>query len=223
MDTGDRQTGGPSADGADIRILAVPQHGKLLVRFLGPILGIHTHWARNRAFACIGEDECPTPIHKERVIWKGYAAAEWIAAANQKGWTPCVLEVTENLYHQIGPENHRGETWRLFRHSRTKNKAEVRGTLVRRQDCRGLRTDVDVQKAVRRLYRELRIAFGLDPLFGGPQRLLEFPVEADDLPPVPQQERVQTPEEVAEIRRKLKQAREMFNEPAGNGQAKKGS
>jgi hypothetical protein len=211
----------PSGDRQEVAILTVPEKGKIAVTFLGPIHGIITHWQRNRSVACPGEDLCDGKLHRERKVWKGYAAAEWISPANQKMWTPTVIEVTENLYEYIGTGPVRGQVWRLWRAVVRNRNVEVRGQLCHGRPVAGLRTDIDVFAAVRRLYRTLEIAFDVPPPFGARQRLL--PMACDpNAPALPlgEGQGETKPLTAAEIKTFTDRGRRLIaGEPSGNGKS----
>lgn len=162
---------GPSQESVKIAILTVPDSGQVVVRFCGPVIGIWTHWRQGRSVACVGPGECPPVIHRERTLWKGYAAVEELLMARPRKWRPAVLEVTEGLNEYLTSENPRGEVWQLQRAAVREKRAECRGVLIRNDDPRELRVDIDVETAVKRLYRCLFIAFGMDPPFGQRQVL----------------------------------------------------
>lgn len=220
---GQDRLGADSAPGekVQIQIVKVPTAGILTVRFLGPILGTLTHWV-GYSVACLGE-HCPPKAHNSRQIWKGYAAVEWVKFATRAVWVPAVLEITENLYWQLGSDNPRGETWQLTRASVAQKRAECRGKFLQRVEPRTLRCDVEVEPAVFRLYRTRAVVFGAEPPFGDRQQLDARPV-AQDLAAVLQPARAE-PERPATAEQKEEIRRLARGEPLpngnGNGHAKR--
>jgi hypothetical protein len=173
-----RGAGPPEHDPVNIQIVTVPDSGTLTVRFLGSVTGIWTHWRGKSSVACSGEKLCKAEWHRERTIWKGYAAVEWLKAASQPTWIPAVLEVTEGLMEYLQAECLRGQKWRLCRAAVGGRRSECRGTLTGECSKALLRADIDVELAVKRLYRSLWVEFGKDPPFGARQRLM--PTTAGD-------------------------------------------
>jgi len=95
-----------------VRVVSVPIEIPLVVRFLGPVMGLETHWKSSRTIPCPGVDTCPPALHRLGTIWRGYSAAEsWDDAAHV--WRPSVLEVTECLEETLRGRDLRGEVWAL--------------------------------------------------------------------------------------------------------------
>lgn len=206
----------PPLDNTQIAVVTVPESGTLTVRFLGPILGILTHWFGGRSVACNGEGTCDPKYHKCRTTWKGYVAVEYVAATRPPTMRPAVLEVTENLYEYIGTDNPRGQVWQLLRAKCGKGRVECRGHRLIEYDRTPCRTDVRVEPAVQRLYRSLEVAFGQVPPFGSRQVLGCSPVPAE-LIPSPSATAKETAEDAARAVQMLRAERaKQKQDPAAN-------
>lgn len=93
--------------GVSVRVESCPKEGTIVVLFLSPIDGILTHWSRKGSVPCPGVQDCPSSLHKDIGIWKGYASAMWLQRnheTNSRAWVPCVFEVTEKALEEIGVE-----------------------------------------------------------------------------------------------------------------------
>ena len=82
----------------DIGLLAVNPGEVVLMRCLGPLTGLETHWVNRRTVACLGEADCR--VHNYPVTWKGFMAVEshgrsWRGKA--PGYHRAVLVVTEEI------------------------------------------------------------------------------------------------------------------------------
>lgn len=106
----------PSAQAQPVRILSVHHDQPVAVRFLGPLLGLNTHWHSGRSIPCPGPADCPASIHRTRTVYKAYAPVEsWDGAC--KVWRPSVLEATEHLEETLRGRQLRGQVWILSRAS----------------------------------------------------------------------------------------------------------
>jgi len=167
-------------DAQHVCLLSVPKEGTATVRLLGPASGILTHWAKKRPLACPGANACPQMVHRLSTVWKGYAPAEVWCDAPKRHWQPVVLEITERLWEVLSGQALRGQVWQLGRVAGDRGRIEVTGRLLDLLDPRTLRTDVQVQPVVCRVYRTTEIAWDVRPVM--PARQVLAPI-ADAPPP----------------------------------------
>lgn len=162
-----------SVEGDQVRlaVLTVPRTGVVVVRFLGELRSMWTHFKNGHSHACKGEEFCGQ-MHREKVFWKAYAPIEYRSASLKNAWVPAVLEVTEGLSQFLSSENPRGEVWQLARERVSDKRSECRGRLIRTDDPRQLRRDVTIEAVVSRLYRCNQIAWDMPKPFGDRQWLL---------------------------------------------------
>lgn len=107
-----------------VRLLSVPDTHPITVCFLGPYSGLLTHFHGKRTLPCLGAEMCPQPIHRNRIIWKGYAPVDqWFQELGL--YVPAVLEITEGFEHRLNGRNIRGEVWALSRLERKPNSPVV--------------------------------------------------------------------------------------------------
>lgn len=156
-----------------VRVLSVPLGVPIVVRFLGDILGLDTHWKSGRTVPCAGEDECPSSLHRLGVIWRGYAAVEmWIGSKSH--WQPSALEVTEALEERLRGRELRGETWSLHRTEIKGKSSPVVGIFCEKGEPNELREAFELEPILRRLFHVARLNLGRrNPL---PPRVMLEPV-----------------------------------------------
>lgn len=95
-----------------ISTLRVAEKEQVTVRILQAHgLGINTHWLRGRSEYCPG-DSCPPGDHRKGSVWKAYAPVEKYLQSKNK-WEPWLLEITENLDHEMSGVVKRGQVWQL--------------------------------------------------------------------------------------------------------------
>ncbi len=213
----------PDSDGGDtfnVSIEPVPKVGTLFIRLLGPPRALWTHWRSGRAHACRGDGECDPSLHRLAVKRKAYCAAEYLYSIGKKRWIPCVFEMTEGLIGLMGMENRRGEVWRVTRFKISEKRSECRGVLIRNDDPRPLRRDIDVESAVQRLYSTLYLAWDLPAPFGVRQRLDSTPLaDHTDTSPVDKPARLDAADR-DRARRIIQEARNGLNNGNGHKKAK---
>lgn len=149
-----------------VEIQPVPKTGHITVLFLGPYLGMLTHWQGGRGRACPGLSTCPPTIHRCTSVWKGYAPVEIWRPAPHGDWAPGVFEVTERaaeLLDQAGELP--GQVWKFYRVLGRYSHVEIAGAQLETRDVAGLRADVRVEPVVERLYRTNQILWGVARLF----------------------------------------------------------
>lgn len=169
-----------------VELLSVPKQGTVTVRFLGPCVGILTHWPARRhngratpPIACGGPLACPNVVHRLSTCWKGYAPCEAWREEPMRRWFPFVLEITERLWELLHKETLRGQQWELFRVANERGNVEVSGRCLDLLDPRTLRTDVQIEPVVCRVYRTTQIEWGVQPVM--PPR--QFLKPSDGPPP----------------------------------------
>lgn len=143
-----------------LEVCAVPENGKIYVRFLEAPRGIVTHWRKRKSYACPGEEKCHA---HEFGIWKGYAPAQ-VWSVLKKVWLPVVLEVTEGLQSILGPRHIRGSYWELYREKTRYGKHTVAGKSLDIFEACDLPGAFCVEKTVERLYRTNAIAWDIPPV-----------------------------------------------------------
>jgi hypothetical protein len=203
-----------------IRIESCPQEGKATVRFLGPYYGTFTHFQKKGSVPCAGDaGECPASLHKNRKIWKGFAAAEFYRGGAYDDWCPCVWEVTESLNEVLDGISLRGTVWQISRVPGDCGKPEVSAILVATVDERSIRSAFDVLPAVSRIYGFLPMQWGVKSHI--PPRLRLEPSKGEAPPNVaPSQAsgkkgtEARSPEETARIKAMLEEGRKVFGRSA---------
>lgn len=192
-----------------VRVLSVPDSHPISVRFLGPILGLVTHWHTGKSVPCLGETRCPPSIHRARTFWKGYSAIEsWDMACEL--WIPAVLEVTEALDHILHGRALRGEIWLLSRVQRGK-KGQVVGVYSETLDDAKLRAPFSLLPVLERFYHVSALEIGipnpvprqvfLEPAEGTAPKLLS---ELSELAPEDQETTREAREGIREQLRKMR-------------------
>ena len=186
-----------------VRVLSVPEGIPICVRFLGPILGLDTHW-KNGTKPCPGEDECPPTIHRLGIIWRGYAPVESWENSRQV-WRPWVLEVTEALEETLRGRQLRGETWLLERTREKGRTAAVIGVYCEAMLPDDVRPGFDVEPVLRRIFHCGKLRLGTRNPVPAKVMLEVMPGK----PPVLPGEQAQ-PERVEEDNEKRQQALELM-------------
>jgi hypothetical protein len=180
------------------------------VRFCGPVESIHVHWPstkKARASACIGP-HCPSEIHKQRLAWQGFLAAEIWRKVTQT-WEPIVAQITPNWFDLLKDRNPRGTIWLAQRAVNTYGKEEIVAHLVGHVDPSTLRTDIQVRIAVCCVYHEPGIAWNRPPVLTQRQVLLPSVGDAPptENPPLPADQIEGTPEYNAKLKQKQEEIR----------------
>lgn len=175
----DRAPGAPSLS---VRVLSVPVRTFVMVRFLGPLYGLHTHWHAGRSVPCPGPVTCPPPIHKAGVISKFYAAVEsW--SVKDKLWKPWCLEATEALEEQLRGRELTGEVWCLERREAKKSAGELVGTYCETQKLGTYPPEFDFEPVLLRLYRVATLNLGVPSLIPAKLTLKASEGPEPQLPP----------------------------------------
>lgn len=172
MSANDRGPQGPPSPRLELRVVPAPKQGILIIRFLGPVRGILTHWSKKRPLACPGPLSCPTTVHRSRAEWKGYAPAEQWRDAKQD-WLPCVFEVTENLWRDLQTHQLRGQLWKIARELvKPPRTTRVVGELAEEHNGDLFPPAFSIEAAIWRLYGTKEIAFDLDPDIPPPELIV---------------------------------------------------
>jgi hypothetical protein len=207
---------GTPADNIEIVISKIPSPPTIMrVRWLSRLDGLYVHYRKQR-LPCGGQ-HCDSGLHRLPRSWIGYAPAE-VLDTRRGLWFPTVVEITERLYWCLEGVTLRGTVWNLFRRPGRRDREECTGDLIDEVDPQKLRTDVDVQAAVRRLYGNRDIEWGKLPEMGRPQALApsiweEAPKEPirpaqESTPPAPVETQVGSDAARERVRRMLQDARE---------------
>jgi len=190
---------------SEVRI-ATPKHpATIAVRFLGPYVGIITHWHAGRGKACPGKETCPRPVHSANTHWKGYAPGQEYDAF-LKHWVFKVIEVTAALEHHLRGRTLRGEAWSLMRDPQKGDRGEVLGVYLETFDT--VPPPFDIKPVVQRCYGQLDIQWDApNPL---PPPVILEPTD-DRAPRIPEEykpEPVPTGREAGEVlKRELERKR----------------
>jgi len=224
----------PSENGAQnpllrpVRILSVPNGFPLSIRFLGPYLGLTTHWHSGRTHPCLGSERCIPTIHRSRTVWKAYAPVESWEIVTEL-WIPAVLEITESLESHLTGRRLRGETWILSR-SASKKVGSVIGVYTETVPEKDLRPAFSIVSILERFYHQKDLQLGTpNPI--PPQVFLnaqEGPGPAglcDLIPPSPEALKP-SPETLATFKQQLGEMKASFGskgpnipKPSNNGQS----
>jgi len=152
----------------EVEVVSVPKEGPIIVRFLGIIRGILTHWGKDSSVACPGADVCPTSTHRGRTLWKGYIAAEWWRGGQYQDWCPCAFEVTQRLGELMDGAELRGTVWTCRRQIGRGGVKEAVGEQTDEVDPDRLRQPFSVEPAVCRVFGTTRIAWDVEPYLPRP-------------------------------------------------------
>jgi hypothetical protein len=204
-----------------VRVFRVEKASICWVRTLaGQYGGLQTHYRKTGSLIC-GGDQCPSWLHKEDPVFKGYTPVELYIEREQL-WLPVVLEVTENLDHVMYDTIARGQVWELERKPGPKGKRQpVEGRLTEvLKHAQLLPPAFCVEAALCRLYHVDAIRLDqrnhvpkpqcLEPSFDGPPEAAKKRMQAKAPPPP------LTPEEI-EKRAKLIERLRGQTKPAVNG------
>lgn len=149
----------PSSHVRPVEVLSVKTGIPVVVRFLAGYQGILTHYSRSGPVWCPGPGECPSTVHKGKLIWKGYAAVQqWLRAGRQ--WQPDVLEITERLEEVLRGRDLRGEVWLLERKGAGHPSDPLFGAFCSRADLVELGPSFDPLPVVQRVYHSTALRFG---------------------------------------------------------------
>lgn len=187
-----------------VQVLSVPVNLPVCVRFLGPVLGLDTHWRSGRTIPCPGPDECPVSLHRTALIWKGYGPVEaWESSCRH--WRSFVLEVTESLEEDLRGRDLRGEVWQLHRMQKSGKTDPVAGIFCERLPEHSLSKTFDIVPVLLRLFHVPRLTLGTrNPM---PPKVVIEPVEGNP-PNLPLE--LQQAEKPQDAGRKMEDARELW-------------
>jgi hypothetical protein len=189
-----------------VRILSAPFGTVVIVRFLGPIQGLPTHYHAKHTIACEGDENCPPAAHKLRQIWKYYGPVEyWLNS--HASWRPACLEASEHLEEVLHGRELRGEVWMLTREGDSVKHSVQTGTFCERLSDAQVSPWFDVEPILLRFFRVKKLLLGfqspvprrlfLSDAAGRPPRIPE------DLLPPPAEEQQANREKLREILAKL--------------------
>jgi len=210
---------GSSAHGpnSSVQVLSVPDNLPIIVRFLGPVLGLETHWRSGRSIPCPGPGDCPSTIHRTGTIWKGYAPVEAWEPANRH-WRSWVLEVTESLEEQLRGRDLRGEVWILSRIRKHGKADPINAVYSERFPEEKLSKCFEIHPVLIRLFHVSELRLGAcNPL---PPKVMIEPVKGDAPTLPPELVNVDEPADNAEKKRSLG---EMIREKFGRGKIPSGT
>ncbi len=189
-----------------VRIASVKDATILTVRFLGPYVGLLTHWFGKQTVPCLGDIRCGKAIHATRAIWKGYAPADYLDPTLEL-WVPCVSEITELLEHNLVGRRIRGEVWILRRQGKKKS-GPVMGTFAGKHDEGILPPVFDVTPIVERFYHtsplDLNAVNPIPPAVLASPREGPIPEMLRDLFKMPESDKPMTKEQIDELRAGLR-------------------
>lgn len=211
----------PRSPSSDVRVLRVDPGEPTVVKFLGKLQGLITHFSkRTGSVWCPGPEECPTATHRLGPDFKAYAPVEvWLE--KEQVWRPRVLEATANLEQYLRGRRLRGEVWSLARRNEKNPKlpadkySAVVGAFCERIDDDQLSPEFAIEPVLKRFFGEPRLVLGaVNPM---PDKLRLADVKAqppnipkDLLPPPP-------PEEDPAEREHMEKAYREFRESFGAG------
>ncbi len=142
-----------------VRVLSVKGKRPVSVRFLGPLMGVLTHFTRSGSTPCLGQERCLPATHRYPIQWKGYAPVEeWEML--EELWCPMVLEITENLEHLLGTQSRRGEIW-LLKRKDNHDKGEVVGLYSETLDDAEIPPPFSVLPVLQKLWHRLEFPHGI--------------------------------------------------------------
>ena len=203
-----------------VEILSVPKDALLLVRFRGPIRGIHTHWHKDGSRPCMGGNKCSYNHAKDPPIWKGYAPVDHWRESESK-WYPMVLEVTSSAEEQLRGNVQPGEVWVFERQASKKNAKKVICTFAERTLDFG--PDFDPMPVLRRMWdirtdppaqeNDIEPALVLPPIESAPPDVKSILVAIGKRPPPPP--KPQTAKDIPSIKERIESS-PILN---GNGKA----
>jgi hypothetical protein len=144
----------------------VPREGKIVVRFLGPVEGLITHYTavekKKRPVWCPGIDQCPASIHRSGSEWKGYAPCQRWRTTPHSDWVTCVFEITACGHELLKDRDLRGEMWEFARSLQKGKHKEVTSKYL--TNCPGvdLPGPFSLIPCLSRLYRAADIRLGVE-------------------------------------------------------------
>jgi len=143
-----------------VEVLNIKANTRHIVRLLGPIEGMLTHWRSGKSTPCPGVGKCLSHEREQSTIWKGYAPAEeWFDEL--QAWLACVLEVTECLEEEMRDRQLRGQIWCLTRPQDDKKSAPVQGFFMEQSEENELGLAVDIVPVLERLYHGKPMQLGV--------------------------------------------------------------
>lgn len=143
-----------------VQLVSVPKAGLVVVCFVGPYRGMLTHYSRGETLPCIGEQECPSAIHRIRPVWKGYAPVRVYYSAGD-WWLPGVLEITECLEELLRGRYLVGELWELTRAAGKRRTRPVEGRYVETRPIDGVFETFDILPVLQRRYHTKAIVLDI--------------------------------------------------------------
>lgn len=155
----------PRSDGKTVvavNLFRIDYSSNETLRFLSPAYyGLGTHYDRRGSVLCLG-DGCPPTLHREKRIWKGYAAAE-VYVEKAGLWYPVVFEMTENLELDLRGIYARGQVWLLTRGPRRKDHpAPVAGRLLDPLPGVEARPEFSIWPVLQRIYHSREFPESID-------------------------------------------------------------
>jgi hypothetical protein len=163
MDT--RPGDSPARTVAPVRLLSAPKDGTTItVCLLDRYKGFTTHYQKPRSYYCSGPECCPSPLHKLRPTWKGYAPCEAWNVLGDGLWTPAVLEVTEKLNELWQGLELRGTVWVVQRLVLGAGVKEATADLVEERNQAELPQPFPIIPTLSRIYGRTDFAFIAGPV-----------------------------------------------------------
>lgn len=164
-----------------------------IVRFLGPIEGLLTHYTGKGSVPCGLPGYCEPKTHRSRLIWKGYASVLRWRDGDHQHWMRSVLEITEAFGEQLEGRKLRGEEWELQRVKDDRGYEIVQGTYSQALSVSGWPEADKLEPILKRFYRVSALDLGVkNPLDrrtlvtprhdSPPRRITESAAEASRAP-----------------------------------------
>jgi hypothetical protein len=190
-------------DPLPLQVFRVDYGSKSTVWTIGrTVLGLWTHWAKGRSLYCPGPI-CHPALHATPRTWKGYSAAA-LYTLPEGFWRPIVLEVTQSLELDFRGSYARGQLWELSRGHKQKGKnPPVRGKLVSNNPGMEPPEQFPILEALQLLFNFEPIELSVSNPLPARQLMEAIKGPAPRIGPAPGDEGRMSPEELAEVRRKM--------------------
>lgn len=185
-----------------IQVLRLKPGNACFIRTLNKTYGgCMTHWIKGKTEYCPGTG-CRADWHKEKQVWKGYAACEqW--DKDQALWIPWVLEITEYLDSDFAGVYDRGQVWELQKAPAKKgDNPPLVGRLIEVLDHRMVPPAFDFMAVLRNLWHVPQVKLDVK----NPNQVRIAMPASQGAPPAPltaNNDRPLTGEEYAAVRQKL--------------------